>query len=138
MHDRTKTYRSLDSKEDEIPVRRAMTSILTGFALLLQPLLLPLASSVQSNDPIGAGGFIGPPQPPGPNSNQTTQTSRNFLVRVCVPPDPRNLLEEVSAEQYIYPLAALRLGGLYETGQGVPQNVRNSGPFCNSLGTGAP
>ncbi len=70
-----------------MPGRRAMTSILTGFALLLQPLLLPLASSAQSNDPIGAGGFIGPPQPTGPSSNQTTQTSRNFLVRVCVPPD---------------------------------------------------
>lgn len=66
---------------------RKVTSILTGFAFLLQTLLLPLASSAQSEDPSGAGGFIRPLRALGPSSNQTTQTSKNFLVRVCVPPD---------------------------------------------------
>src|SRR5438552_3946646 len=66
---------------------RKISSILTGLALLLQTSLPPLASSAQSDDPIGAGGFIRRPQPASPSSNQTTQTSRNFQVRVCVPPD---------------------------------------------------
>ena len=70
-----------------MPGRRVMTSILTGVAFLLQTLLPPLASSAQPRDPIGPGGFIGSPQPPDPSLNQTTQSSRNFLVRVCVPPD---------------------------------------------------
>ncbi|PYV42770.1 MAG: hypothetical protein DMG06_12945 [Acidobacteria bacterium] len=66
---------------------RKISSILTGLALLLQTSLPPLASSVQSDDPIGASGFIRRRQPVSPSSNQTTQTSRNFEARVCVPPD---------------------------------------------------